>query len=146
MAGNGDPYGQTGCAIHVYAANRSMADRFFYSADGEFLIVPQQGALLVRTELGSLSVEPQEIAVIPRGVRFCIELPEGAARGYICENYGTPFRLPDLGPIGSNGLANPRDFLTPVACYEDRDGPCELVQHPSNSFNNCLAANKAAGA
>ena len=127
MAGNGDPHAQTGCGIHLYAANRSMADRYFYDADGELLIVPQEGRLRLATELGLVDVEPHEIAVIPRGIRFRVELPDGLARGYVCENFGSPFRLPDLGPIGSNGLANPRDFLTPVAWYEDRDGPCELV-------------------
>ncbi len=127
MAGNGDPHAQTGCGIHLYAANRPMADRYFYDADGELLIVPQQGRLRLATELGVIEVEPQEIAVVPRGVRFRVELPDGVARGYVCENFGSPFRLPDLGPIGSNGLANPRDFLSPVAWYEDRDGRCELV-------------------
>ena len=97
MAGNGDPAAMSGCAIHLYAANRSMTDRFFYDADGELLIVPQQGRLRLATEFGRLDVEPQEIAVIPRGVRFRVELPDGAARGYVCENYGAPFRLPDLG-------------------------------------------------
>jgi homogentisate 1,2-dioxygenase len=115
------------CGIHLYAANKSMTDRYFYDADGELLIVPQQGRLKLVTELGVLEVEPQEIAVIPRGVRFRAELAEGEARGYICENYGELLRIPDLGPIGSNGLANPRDFLTPVAWYEDRDVKSELV-------------------
>ncbi|HEX7645778.1 MAG TPA: homogentisate 1,2-dioxygenase [Noviherbaspirillum sp.] len=127
MAGNGDPSSQSGCGIHLYAANRSMDNRFFYNADGEMLIVPQAGRLRFKTEMGVLEVEPQEIAVIPRGVRFQVELPDGTARGYICENFGALLRLPDLGPIGSNGLANPRDFLTPVASYEDREGDFELV-------------------
>ncbi|CAO3433585.1 homogentisate 1,2-dioxygenase [Azospirillum doebereinerae] len=127
MAGNGGPEAQTGCGIHLYAANRPMTGRFFYDADGELLIVPQQGRLRLLTELGALEVEPQEIALIPRGLRFRVELPDGTARGYVCENYGEPFQLPDLGPIGANGLANPRDFLTPVAWYEDVDGDFELV-------------------
>ena len=127
MAGNGDPAGMSGCGIHLYAANRSMADCFFYNADGELLIVPQQGRLRLLTEQGRIDLEPQEIAVIPRGLRFRVELIDGAARGYVCENYGAPLRLPDLGPIGSNGLANPRDFLTPVAWYEEREGAFELV-------------------
>lgn len=127
MAGNGGPAAQGGCGIYMYAANRSMTDRFFYDADGELLIVPQQGRLVVATELGVLDVEPCEIVVIPRGVRFRVEVPDGASRGYVCENFGSPFRLPDLGPIGSNGLANPRDFLSPVAAYEDRTGRFELV-------------------
>lgn len=127
MAGNGDPAAQSGCGIYLYAANRSMTDRFFYNADGEMLVVPQSGRLRFKTELGVLEIEPQEIAVIPRGVRFQVELLEDTARGYICENFGAQFRLPDLGPIGSNGLANPRDFLTPVAWYEEREGDFELV-------------------
>jgi homogentisate 1,2-dioxygenase len=127
MAGNGSPEAMSGCALHLYAANRSMRDRFFYTADGELLIVPQQGRLHLATELGAIDVEPLEIAVIPRGVRFRVELPDGDARGYVCENFGALFRLPDLGPIGSNGLANPRDFLTPHAAYEVREGDFELV-------------------
>ena len=127
MAGNGDPHAQSGCGIHLYVANRSMTDRVFYDGDGEMLIVPQQGRVRFATELGVLEVEPQEIAVIPRGVRMRVELLDGTARGYICENFGASFRLPDLGPLGSNGLANPRDFLTPVAWYEDTEGRHELV-------------------
>ena len=122
VGGNGSPESQVGCAIHWYVANRSMTDRFFYDADAELLIVPQQGRLRIATELGLLEVEPQEIAVIPRGLRFRVELLDGTARGYFCENFGSPLRLPDLGPIGSNGLANPRDFQTPVAWYEERAG------------------------
>ncbi len=127
MAGNGDPHAQTGAAVHLYAANRSMKNRSFYNADGELLFVPQHGRHRFVTELGVIDAEPQEIVLIPRGVRFSVELPDGIARGYICENFGAPFRLPDLGPIGSNGLAAARDFLTPVAAYEDIDGPHELV-------------------
>lgn len=119
--------GNAGCGIHLYAANRSMRDRYFYNADGELLIVPQQGRLELATELGVLWIEPQEIAVIPRGVRFQVRLPDGTARGYVCENPGAHFRLPDLGVIGSNGLANPRDFLAPVAAYEDLEGEFELL-------------------
>jgi homogentisate 1,2-dioxygenase len=127
MAGNGAPDAGSGCAIHMYAASRSMTDRFFMNSDGELLLVPQQGRLRIATEMGVLEVAPHEIASIPRGVRFRVELPDNVARGYVCENFGAPFRLPDLGAIGSNGLANPRDFLTPVAAYEDREGKFELV-------------------
>jgi homogentisate 1,2-dioxygenase len=127
MAGNGSPEAQSGCAIHLYAANADMAGRYFYSADGELLIVPQQGRLTIATELGIIDLAPQEIAVIPRGIRFQVILPDGAARGYICENFGALLRLPDMGPIGSNGLANPRDFLTPVARYADVEGDFTLV-------------------
>jgi len=127
MAGNGDTAMQAGMGVHVYACNRSMHGRYFYDADGELLLVPQQGALALATELGRLEVKPGEIALIPRGMRFQVELGDGAARGYVCENYGAGFRLPELGPIGANGLANARDFLAPVAAFEDREGDFELV-------------------
>lgn len=127
MGGNGDPAVQNGVAIHLYAANQSMKDRFFYNADGEMLIVPQLGSLVFHTELGTLAVRPGEICVIPRGIKFRVELADKEARGYICENYGLNFRLPDLGPIGANGLANSRDFLTPVASYEDLDRNCTIT-------------------
>ena len=127
MGGNGDPALQTGVAIHLYAANRSMKGRVFYDADGELLIVPQTGELRLATELGVLEVKPGEIALIPRGLKFRVDLPGQEARGYICENYGLPFRLPDLGPIGANGLANARDFLAPVAAFEDTDEEFQIV-------------------
>lgn len=127
MMGAGVEGGTRGSAVHVYRANRSMEKRFFYNADGELLIVPQQGALKIRTELGTLDVAPLEIALIPRGIKFQVQLREATAYGYVCENYGAPFRLPQLGPIGANGLANPRDFLAPLAAYEDREGDFELV-------------------
>ena len=127
MAGNGSAATQSGIGIHMYAVNRDMDGRYFYDADGELLIVPQQGRLHIETELGVLDVEPQEIAVIPRGIRFRVALPDGPSRGYVCENFGAFLRLPDLGPIGSNGLANPRDFLAPNAAFEDVDGDFELI-------------------
>jgi homogentisate 1,2-dioxygenase len=128
FAGNGDPHAQTGAGVHLYAANRSMTRRTFYDADGELLFVPQLGRHRFVTELGVIEAEPQEIVVIPRGLRFRLELLAGEpVRGYVCENFGANFRLPDLGPIGSNGLASPRDFLAPVAAYEDLDEPHELV-------------------
>jgi homogentisate 1,2-dioxygenase len=127
LGGNGDPAMQTGVAIHLYAANTSMIDRFFYSADGELLIVPQLGSLRLYTELGILEVAPGEICVIPRGLKFRVELLDNQIRGYICENYGQPFRLPELGPIGANGLANARDFKTPTAAYDDREGEFHIT-------------------
>ncbi len=126
MAGNGDVSTGTGIGIHIYAANASM-NRYFYNADGEMLVVPERGRLIFRTELGALDVSPGEICVIPRGVKFRVDLPDGDARGYICENYGALLRLPDLGPIGANGLANSRDFKTPVAAFEDVDGDFRLA-------------------
>ncbi|MHA7880126.1 MAG: homogentisate 1,2-dioxygenase [Saccharospirillum sp.] len=136
MAVNGDAASQAGCGVHLYAFNQSMTDRFFYDADGELLFVPQQGTLVLRTELGTLSAAPGEIAVLPRGLKCQVQLAEGdrAARGYLCENYGSPFELPGLGPIGANGLANPRDFQTPVAAYENRDGDFELVAKFAGQF------------
>jgi homogentisate 1,2-dioxygenase len=125
--GAGSVAEQAGVGIHLYAATNNM-ERAFFSADGELLIVPEMGSLAIATELGRLDVSPGAIAVIPRGVRFRIFLPDGTARGYVCENYGAPFRLPDLGPIGANGLANPRDFETPTAWFEDIDASCEVVQ------------------
>jgi len=126
IAGSCDPSAQTGLAVHIYRANRSMGARYFYDADGELMLVPEQGTLSIFTELGRLEVKPGEIAVIPRGMKFKVDL-EGPSRGYVCENYGAPFRLPELGPIGSQGLAQPRDFLAPVAAYEKRAGACRLV-------------------
>ena len=134
MGGNGSPAAQTGCAIHVYAINQSMENRFFYNADGEMLIVPQQGRLRFETEMGVLEVEPQEIVVIPRGIRFAVKLLDGAASGYVCENFGAMFRLPDLGVIGSNGLANPRDFMTPLAWYQDVEGEFDLIAKFNGHF------------
>jgi homogentisate 1,2-dioxygenase len=127
VAGDG-PKSQAGVAMHIYRASKDMVDRAFVSADGELLILPEMGALILFTELGRIDVKPGEIALIPRGVRFRVALPDGKARGYVAENHGVPFRLPDLGPIGANGLANPRDFETPVAWFEDREGDFELVQ------------------
>ena len=129
--GNGDVETQAGVGIHLYSANRSMIDRVFQCADGELLIVPQMGAHRFVTEMGPIEAGPGHVVVIPRGVRFRVEVPDGvdgSVRGYVCENYGAPFRLPDLGPIGSNGLANPRDFETPVAAFEDIDRPTVCIQ------------------
>ena len=117
-----------GVAVHVYRASRSMDSRVFVDADGELVIIPQQGAIDIQTELGRMEVAPGSIGVVPRGLKFRIQLLDGEARGYVAENYGSPFRLPELGPIGANGLANPRDFETPTAWFEDKDEPTELVQ------------------
>ena len=127
LGSNGDAGARRGIGIHLYRATRSMTGRVFYNADGELLIVPQDGRLRLATEFGAVEASPGEIAVIPRGVKFRVELLDGRAGGYVCENYGALFRLPELGPIGANGLANPRDFLGPTAAFEDHDGPCELV-------------------
>jgi homogentisate 1,2-dioxygenase len=127
LAACGDAAVQAGIGIHVYLANRSMTDRYFFNADGELLIVPQQGALTAHTECGILAVQPGEVLLVPRGMKFRIELPDGSGRGYVCENYGSALTLPERGPVGSDGFANNRDFLAPVAAFEDRDGEFELL-------------------
>ena len=128
MAHNGRPEALSGVVVSVYAATADMVDRAFFNADGELLIIPEAGRLAITTEFGRIDVAPLEIALIPRGVRFAVALPDGTARGYIAENCGSHFRLPELGPLGSNGLANPRDFEAPAAAFDDRDVPFELVQ------------------
>jgi homogentisate 1,2-dioxygenase len=125
IAGSGVPAMQVGLAVHIYRASRSMKGRYFWNADGELMFVPQQGPLLIFTELGKLEVKPGEIAVVPRGMKFQVAV-DGPVRGYLCENYGAAFRLPELGPIGSQGLAQARDFQAPVAAYEEA-GKCEVV-------------------
>lgn len=127
ICGNGAPDRQTGTAIHVYRATRSMTGRAFANADGDMLIIPQLGAITLVTELGILDVEPGEFALVPRGMKFRVDLLEGEARGLVCENFGLPFVLPELGLLGSHGLANAIDFKAPVAAFEDDDRPVELV-------------------
>ena len=134
IGGNGDTLAHAGIGIHNYHANISMHRRYLVNADGELLIVPQAGRLHIHTELGRLHVAPGHIAVIPRGIRFRVDLPDATAAGYICENYGPAFTLPERGPIGANGLANERDFEAPVAAYEDptaladNGAPVQVVQ------------------
>lgn len=125
---NGDPDAQAGIAVHVVRANRSMGRRALVNADGEMLIVPQQGRLLVTTELGVLQAAPGQVVLVPRGMAFKVALPDGECRAYVCENHGAPFRLPELGPIGSNGLASPRDFVAPAAAFEAEPGPYEMIR------------------
>jgi homogentisate 1,2-dioxygenase len=137
MTTAGDVNTQTGMSAGFYFVTRSMIDDYFYNADGELLIAPQQGALLIVTEFGRIDIAPGEICVIPRGVKFRVELREGPARGYICENYGAKFTLPNRGPIGANCLANPRDFKTPVAAFEDKEGPCRLTVKWCGKFYIC---------
>lgn len=127
IGGSGAIDQQIGYAIHLYACSQSMHDRYFYNADGDLLIVPQEGGLILKTEFGLIDLSPCEIAVIQRGIKFQVALKKDKARGYVCENYGEHFRLPDLGPIGANGLANPRDFLTPVSAYEEKEGKFKLI-------------------
>ena len=137
FAGNGDLFSQHGIGIHIFACNKNMTDRFFYNADGEILVVAEKNRVRFLTELGIIEISSGEICVIPRGLKFRVELPDGEARGYICENYGQQFRLPDLGPIGANGLANARDFETPVAWFEDVDGDFELVAKFGGNLWSC---------
>jgi len=127
LAGNGGPGTHSGIGIHYYAANRSMQGRYFSNADGELLLVPQLGRLRIATEMGVLELAPSEICVIPRGIRFRVDLLDAQARGYVAENFGAPLCLPELGPIGSNGLANARDFQVPVAAFEDVEGAFSLL-------------------
>jgi len=138
VAGNGSDASVRGSAIHLYSFSKAMDKQFFTNSDGEMLIVPQAGDLLIRTEFGSLIVGPWELAVIPRGIKFAIDPVNhkngDINRGYILENYGPPLRLPYLGPIGSNGLANPRDFLAPSAAYVDEDGDFELITKFEGKF------------
>jgi len=127
MTTAGDVNTQVGMASHVYLVTESMVDTYFFSADSELLVVPQQGRLRFCTELGIIDVEPKEIAILPRGLVYRVEVLEGPARGFVCENYGQKFQLPGRGPIGANCLANPRDFKCPVAAFEDRDAPSRVV-------------------
>ncbi|NCN27959.1 homogentisate 1,2-dioxygenase [bacterium] len=126
VSGSGGPEAGHGCAIHLYATQESMKNSYFYNADAEMMIVPTEGKLLLRTEMGKLEIGPLEIAVIPKGIRFAVDLQEKSARGYLCENFGNPFVLPELGPIGANGLANPRDFQAPTAWVEEKTGKVQL--------------------
>ncbi|EJL74751.1 homogentisate 1,2-dioxygenase [Variovorax sp. CF313] len=134
IAANGDAESQVGIGSLMYLAGRSMERRAFVNADGEMLVVPQQGRLVITTELGVLDVKPGEIALLPRGMAFKVALPDGLSRGYVCENYGAHFRLPELGPIGSNGLANARDFQAPVAAFESEEGAYEIVKKFGGRF------------
>jgi homogentisate 1,2-dioxygenase len=127
IGGNGSPASQAGMAIHLYRATASMTGRAFSNADGELLILPQDGAIRLVTEMGLLDVAPGELVLVPRGMKFRVELPGGAARGFVCENFGLPFVLPELGLIGSHGLANAIDFRAPIAAYEDSGGPVQLI-------------------
>ena len=122
----GDGGTQAGMGAHIYLVTRSMADEYFYDADGELLFVPQEGELRLWTEFGVIDIEPGEVAVLPRGVKLRVELKGGPARGYLCENYGGALTLPERGPIGANCMANQRDFLAPMAAYEDKDGPARM--------------------
>ncbi len=135
MTTAGDVNTQVGMASHIYLINESMEDEYFFSADSELLIVPQEGRLRFFTELGIIDLEPKEIAILPRGMVFRVEVLEGPARGFVCENYGQKFDLPSRGPIGANCLANPRDFKTPVAAFEDREVPSRVVVKWGGQFH-----------
>jgi homogentisate 1,2-dioxygenase len=127
VCGNGSPQSQTGMAVHVYCANLSMTARAFSSADGEMLIIPQKGALRITTELGVIAAAPGEFVLLPKGLKFRVDLPDGTARGFVCENFGRPFVLPELGLMGSHGNANAIDFQVPVAAFEDGDRPTQII-------------------
>lgn len=141
IGAHGDAAALTGCAIHVYTVTSSMGDQAICSADGEILIVPESGVLQVQTELGWLSIRSGEIGIIPRGLCYRVVLEQGPARGYILENYGPLLRLPELGPIGANGLANPRDFCCPKAAYDSDSRPFEIITKFAGKFWSRRAAN-----
>ena len=122
----GDVYTQIGMATHIYFVNAPMSDEYFFNADGELMILPRQGCLLIFTELGKIEVGRGEVAVVPRGMKFKVEPLAGASTGYVCENYGAKFTLPERGPIGANCLANSRDFKTPAAAYEEKETPSRV--------------------
>ncbi|WP_373998333.1 homogentisate 1,2-dioxygenase [Bdellovibrio bacteriovorus] len=137
VCGNGSAYEQRGLHVHLYSFNQDMGNKYFMNADGDFLFVPQAGSVQIKTELGIIEAEPGEIVLVPRGMKFQVNpLKGGNCKGYIGENFGAPFRLPELGPIGANGLAHRRHFLTPVAAFEDKEGSFELI----GKFNNDLWA------
>ncbi len=133
---NGSPFSHHGCAIHLFAFNQSMTNRYAYNADAEMMLVVEKGEIIVHTELGKMELAPLIIGVIPRGMKYRIEMKSGtnSVRGYLLENFGLPFQLPELGPIGSNGLANARDFETPVAAFEDLNGTFELLARYQGSL------------
>jgi homogentisate 1,2-dioxygenase len=133
MLANRDPADLEGVAVHLYRASKSMDRRVLVDADGELLILPQSGTLHILTEFGRMDLPPGWVGLIPRGVKFSVQV-DGESRGYVAENHGLPFRLPDLGPIGANGLANPRDFETPAAWFEDRDEETQVVQKSLGSL------------
>lgn len=136
IAGAGDSRSRHGLAVHIYTCNSSMVDKAFFNSDGDFLIVPQKGELLITTEFGSIGVAPNEICVVQQGMRFRVEVTE-ESRGYILEVYDNHFVLPQLGPIGANGLANPRDFLTPVASYEDISRTFQIIAKFQGKLFEC---------
>jgi homogentisate 1,2-dioxygenase len=140
MTTAGDVNTQTGMSAGIYFVTASMTDEYFYNADGELLIVPQEGRLRLFTELGRIEIGSGDIAIIPRGMKLKVELIDGPARGYICENYGAKLTLPNRGPIGANCLANPRDFKTPVAAFEEKDEPCRLTVKWCGRFYTCELA------
>lgn len=137
MTTAGDVNTQVGMASHIYLITKSMKDEYFFSADSEMLVIPQEGRLRFATELGIIDIEPKEIAIIPRGLVYRVEVLEGPARGFVCENYGQKFELPGRGPIGANCMANPRDFKAPVAAFEDRDAASTITVKWCGQFHQC---------
>jgi homogentisate 1,2-dioxygenase len=135
MTTAGDVNTQVGMASHVYVVSESMVDAYFYSADSEMLVVPQQGRLRFCTELGIIDIGPQEVAILPRGLVYRVEVIEGPCRGFVCENYGQKFALPERGPIGANCMANRRDFKSPVAAFEDREVPSTVTVKWGGAFH-----------
>lgn len=137
IGGNGDPSSRTGLAIHIYAANSSMNNSAFCNTDGDFLILPQLGRLDIQTEMGHMMVRPGELVVLQAGIRFSVALPDGPSRGYVQEVFGTHFELPELGPFGSNGMAYPRDFETPVASFDVDDSLWRITYKAGGKLHVC---------
>lgn len=119
--------GNTLINTYLYQCNQSMKNRYFSNHDGEIILIPYLGELMIYTEFGRLVLKPGSLAVIPRGIKFKVELASPLACGYLCENAGISLSLPELGLLGANGLANPRHFLYPKAFYEDYTGGITLV-------------------
>jgi len=137
MTTAGDADAQSGVSANLYFVNKAMVDASFYDADGELLVVPQEGGLSFFTEFGRIEVSPGEICVLPRGIKFKAAPLDGPGRGFLCENYGAHFTLPHRGAIGANGLADARDFLTPVAAFEEKEGPATMTVKWGGVFYIC---------
>jgi homogentisate 1,2-dioxygenase len=140
--GAGSPEEREGLSIFGYTFNSCMGNDFFYSADGDFLFVPQTGPLHLETEMGKMLVDIGEFGVIPRGIKFRVVIPGGEKvchKGWICEVFGDHMKLPELGPIGANGLANPQDFCIPKASYYNEKGEFNIYAKFLGEFFMCTS-------
>ncbi|GJE85537.1 homogentisate 1,2-dioxygenase [Phanerochaete sordida] len=137
MAGNGSPLLREGVVLHTYACNASMERQAFVNSDGDFLLVPVAGRLDIQTELGRMMVFPGEVAVVQRGLKWKVSVPDGKAMGYIQEIFGMHYELPELGPLGASGLANPRDFEHPVAHFDVDQSDWEVLYKLGGQLWSC---------